>query len=69
MNAIAQAAINGVSTAGATAYTTLSPCQVCFKLMANAGIERIVYSEEYRIPPDMLLARSCGITLVHYENR
>lgn len=65
MNAIAQAARNGVSTADATAYVTLSPCHWCFKTLANAGIVRIVYMEEYRLPLDKEEAMACGIELVH----
>ena len=40
-NAIIQAAKNGVRIEGATLYTTASPCWNCFKLKANAGINRI----------------------------
>jgi len=65
MNAVAQAACNGVSVKGATAYTTLSPCGWCFKTLVNAGVSRIVYDEEYRIPPDFRLAASCGVQLQH----
>lgn len=64
MNALAQAAANGVSTKGATAYSTLSPCLWCFKTLANAGIVRIVYEEEYRIQPDFELAEACGIKMM-----
>lgn len=49
VNAILQAAQHGVSIKGATVYTTMSPCWDCFKALANGGIERIVYSVEYRI--------------------
>jgi dCMP deaminase len=47
-NAIVQAAKNGVRLDGSTIYTTTSPCWTCFKLIANAGINRIVYKEFYR---------------------
>lgn len=46
-NAIAQAAMNGINIKGSTIYCTTQPCVYCAKLMANAGIERIVYSEPY----------------------
>lgn len=69
MNALAQAARNGVSTMAATAYTTLSPCLWCFKTLVNAGICRIVYSEEYRIPLDRAFAQSCGVELVHLHSK
>lgn len=65
MNAIAQAAANGVSTRGATAYTTLSPCYWCFKTMVNAGVVRFVYTEQYRIALDPELAHACGVEIVH----
>ena len=47
-NAIIQAAKNGSSIDGATVYTTASPCWPCFKLIANAGIRRVVFGEFYR---------------------
>ena len=63
-NAVAQAAQHGVSTLGATAYVTLSPCPTCFKLLVNAGIICIVYAEEYRVAPDKTLAQKCGVKMV-----
>jgi dCMP deaminase len=65
MNAISQAALNGVSTKGSTAYITLSPCDWCFKTLVNSGVDRIVYSEEYRIPPDFKLVAACGVRMQH----
>ena len=47
-NAIIQAAKNGVGIDESTIYTTASPCWPCFKLIANAGIRRIVFGEFYR---------------------
>lgn len=46
-----QAAVNGVSTQGATLYCTHQPCVVCSKILINAGIKRIVYGHPY---PDKL---------------
>ena len=48
VNAIIQAAIHGVSVAGATLYCTHSPCPICEKILKNARITNIVYDEEYR---------------------
>jgi dCMP deaminase len=48
MNAIAQAAKNGIMIAGANLYVTARPCWNCFKVIANTGIEKIYYEEEYR---------------------
>lgn len=62
MNAIAQAASVGVSTAGATLYCTHSPCAFCTKAIINAGITRVVYLYSY---PDALaekLRQEAGLT-------
>ena len=48
VNAILQAARNGVNIDEAALYVTASPCWNCFKSSANAGIRRIVYGEFYR---------------------
>ncbi|HEY9075076.1 MAG TPA: cytidine/deoxycytidylate deaminase family protein [Anaerolineaceae bacterium] len=53
-NAIIQAALHGVSTRGATCYVTHFPCINCAKVLINAGITRIVYSEAYRVDPAAL---------------
>lgn len=29
-------------------YVTLSPCRMCAKAIVNAGIEEVIYKEEYR---------------------
>jgi dCMP deaminase len=48
MNAIAQAAKNGVMIEGADIYVTARPCWNCFRVIANTGIENVYYLEEYR---------------------
>jgi dCMP deaminase len=63
-NAIIQAARNGVNISGSELYTTASPCWSCFKLMANAGIERIYYGEFYRDERSLKVAERLGIELV-----
>ncbi len=59
-NAIAQAALLGVSTRDSEIYITAHPCSVCAKILINAGVTRIVYEKDY---PDSLaiqiLAQSC----------
>ena len=68
-NAILQAARNGVRIEGADIYTTASPCWPCFKLIANAGIGRIVYGEFYRDERIFEVARKVGISLVDLSAR
>jgi len=63
-NSILQAAKNGVRIEGADIYTTASPCWPCFKLIANAGLKRIVYGEFYRDDRIFEVAKQLGIELV-----
>ena len=45
---------------GATVYTTLYPCQNCAKLLAQAGIKRVVYlSNKYEGTEDNICAATC----------
>ncbi|MDY0187133.1 MAG: cytidine/deoxycytidylate deaminase family protein [Syntrophus sp. (in: bacteria)] len=46
-NAIIQAALHGVGTAGATLYCTNHPCGICAKMIVNAGIVSIVIRDGY----------------------
>lgn len=46
-NAIIQAALHGVSTAGATLYCTHQPCILCAKMLINAGVEKVVFQGTY----------------------
>lgn len=63
-NAILQAAKNGVSIDGSAIYITASPCWPCFKLIANAGLRRIVFGEFYRDSRIFEIAQKLGIELV-----
>ena len=63
-NAIIQAAKNGVRIEGAEIYTTASPCWDCFKLIANAGLERVYFGEFYRDPRSIEVAEQLGIELI-----
>jgi len=51
LNAVVQAARNGVRVEGATCYTSVYPCWGCFKALVNAGVVRIVYDEVYKKDP------------------
>lgn len=46
-NAVIQAAYFGVSIDGGEIYTTTFPCSMCAKILINAGIKEVVYSESY----------------------
>ena len=49
LNGVLKAAREGISLLGATLYVTLSPCELCAPMIAQAGIKRVVYDEDYRI--------------------
>ncbi|HEX7400577.1 MAG TPA: cytidine/deoxycytidylate deaminase family protein [candidate division Zixibacteria bacterium] len=55
-NAIAQAALFGVSIRDGVMYSTNQPCILCTKLIINAGIKKIVIQDSYpdRMSKDML---------------
>src|SRR5688572_9168726 len=64
-NAIIQAAKNGVNINGGGCYVTASPCWICFKMLANAGITRICFGEFYRDNRIFDVAAKIGIELIH----
>jgi len=68
-NAVIQAARNGVRIEGASIYVTASPCWGCFKMIANAGLSRIVFGEFYRDERIFRFATELGIELVPLERR
>jgi len=47
-NLIAQAAIHGVKTEGATVFCLNQPCVICTKLLINSGIKRVYYRIPYQ---------------------
>jgi dCMP deaminase len=66
-NAIVQAARNGVAIDRASIYVTASPCWGCFRLIANAGIGRIVFGEFYRDQKIFDVSQKLGIELVDFS--
>lgn len=63
-NAITKVARSNNSSDGATLYVTSSPCMECAKLIIQAGIKRVVYSELYRITDGLDLLESAGVETV-----
>lgn len=46
-NALLSAAMLGVACAGSTIYVTCQPCNMCAKMIINAGIEKVIYEGDY----------------------
>ena len=46
-------------------YVTTSPCIECAKLIVQAGIKRVVYSNKYRLTDGIDLLTRAGIEVVY----
>lgn len=66
-NAITKVACSNNSSEGSTLYVTTSPCMECSKLIIQAGIKRVVFSELYRIQDGLELLKKAGVECVHLE--
>jgi dCMP deaminase len=44
-------------------YLTLSPCRQCAKCIINAGIDEVVYGDEYRDPSGLELLKKAGLNV------
>ncbi len=66
-NAITKVAKSNNSSEGATLYVTSSPCMECAKLIIQAGIKRVVFTEEYRLDDGLALLKRANIEVVRVE--
>ncbi|MDY4042189.1 MAG: dCMP deaminase family protein [Marinifilaceae bacterium] len=66
-NAITKVAKSNNSSQDSTLYVTTSPCIECAKLIIQAGIKRVVYSENYRCTDGVDLLRQAGINVEWIE--
>ncbi len=64
-NAITKVARSNNSSEGSTLYVSASPCMECSKLIIQAGIKRVVFSDIYRITDGLDLLKKAGIEVVH----
>lgn len=67
-NAITKVAKSGNSSDGATLYITTAPCIECAKLIIQSGIERVVYSEEYRKSEGIELLKRANIKVENFKD-
>lgn len=66
-NAIIQAGLHGVSTKGATMYSTHSPCILCAKMIVNAGIKRVIYAGDYADPSFKKLFKEADVEFINVK--
>ena len=64
-NAITKVAKSANNCDGATLYVTTSPCMECSKLIIQAGIKRVVFSEKYHNTEGLDILAKVGVELVH----
>jgi len=64
-NAITKIACSNNNSKDATLYVTASPCIECAKLIIQAGIKRVVYSEKYRLTDGIELLERAKIDVVY----
>ena len=62
-NAITKVAASSNNSRGSTIYITASPCIECAKLIIQAGIVRVVYSEVYHTDEGIRLLQRAGIAV------
>ncbi|MDC0008809.1 dCMP deaminase family protein [bacterium] len=61
-NAITKLAKSTMTSIDADLYTTTAPCFDCAKLIIQAGIKKVYYSEDYRDMSGVELLEKAGIT-------
>ena len=67
-NAITKIARSNNNSEGATLYVTASPCIECAKLIIQAGIKRVVFSELYHNTDGVDLLERNGIEIVYIND-
>lgn len=65
-NAITKVAKSNNSSENSTLYVTTSPCIECSKLIIQAGITRVVFSELYHVNEGLKLLERAGISVFHF---
>jgi dCMP deaminase len=66
-NAITKVAKSGNNSLDATLYVTSSPCIECSKLIIQAGIKRVVFTENYRLEDGINLLKRANIDVEQVE--
>lgn len=66
-NAITKVAASNNNSRNATIYVTSSPCIECSKLIIQAGIKRVVFSEKYHTEEGVILLERAGISVDFIE--
>lgn len=68
-NLVSYCARKGIALEGSTIYVTLSPCRKCAELLIQAGVERVIYFDEYRDTDGLELLTDCTVVVDKYEGK
>ena len=63
---IEQCNVLGISTKGATIYTTLFPCASCTRILIDAEIQELIYIESYDDNRGLEQFRQANIVVHHF---
>ncbi len=63
-NAIIQAAFHGIQVNGSVLYCTNQPCSICAKMIINAGIKSVYYTDGYHDPLTLDMFDKAKVELV-----
>ncbi len=68
LNAIGNAAKNGIKIEGASMITTILPCKVCAKQIVNQGIKEVYYIFDYDRDKDVKdYFKRLGVKVIRYQ--
>ena len=67
-NAILKVAKSTNNCNGSTLYLTHSPCKECSKIVLQAGIIRLVYSEKYKDESGLIFLQNAGVDILQIED-
>ena len=65
-NVLLQAAKIGISCEGADLYVTCQPCNMCAKMIVNAGVAKVIYEGDYPDEFALEIFTESGISLQRY---
>ena len=58
---------NGIPTNDTVLYVTTAPCKQCSKLIAQSGISRVVYKDDYKDLEGIEFLRKCNIEVLKFS--
>ncbi|HFX17671.1 MAG TPA: dCMP deaminase family protein [Flavobacteriales bacterium] len=67
-NAISKVAASTQNSNGASLYVTLSPCKECSKLIYQAGIKKVFYTEAYSDTTGLEFLKKAGVSVIQIKD-